>query len=484
MRKCVVIIKNRPLGHYLLSLFSLFLSGADEVTLKSHGSLIGKTADLVNLVTQDILPYAFEVTFENSVQDIQSIGSSFKVSVLGATLKLREAITPVVPSPSWSELEMIQTAETLGSYPRSGIDICELEILLSLILSSGIEKLQLSTVSEEEEISIGEIDLAEHKLVINEEFIKVKREELPKGKKGGDKRLAMLSKSYSTLVNALIRSAVLKPDLESYRKVLARWDDVILGLDTNLFYTSAITAYLLNEFLKIPSGNFIDSPDWMTLVVSKVVTGEIEHRATRTDTPSLDKRESLRAVQEIMIVHRSKDLEGVSMLLTGSIPSEVRFDSKETATMRDSTIREHFKAFLKSLDFYKGTYFLTQDFTNATLGEAEGLVTLYLRKPELKQGVYELLNEDKINASEIVYELSVAFLPLIVEAGPISLKIESDWEGKTLEDWEKWKLRVEWSRDKLGLRLKLAGWLEEGKTPAKMAQGWRNLRERYVSWIR
>ena len=45
----IIEIRNRPLCHYLLSIYSLFLQGAEEVLLKSHGSINGKNSDIAFL---------------------------------------------------------------------------------------------------------------------------------------------------------------------------------------------------------------------------------------------------------------------------------------------------------------------------------------------------------------------------------------------------------------------------------------------------
>ena len=90
---------------------------------------------------------------------------------------------------------------------------------------------------------------------------------------------------------------------------------------------------------------------------------------------------------------------------------------------------------------------------------------------------------DTITASEVIYESSVEFLPLIIDAEGITLNILSDWAGKNLEDWEDWKVRIEWCKDIRGIRQKLEYWLND-KTISTMINGWRNLRERYVSWVR
>jgi len=462
-----LLIKNRPITHYLLSIFSLFLEGKREISLKSYGSLNGKNADIIHLISEVIIPHAFEVKFQNGIERVSSIDGKVKASSLTATLQLAGEKAEQLS-------RQVQLGKGKSSELPSKLDICELELLCSLLRRNDIFKIQLATVVRGEELSIAEIDLKEGALSINTKF--------PEGK--GDESIEL---QRPKLVDALARAGVLKPDLERHRKIIAQWDDIILGLDTNLFYSCALTSFVLDAFLKIPSGDFIDSPDWVTLVLSKIAMSEIESHANYSKDPhSLYRRLALRAIQEIMTIHRSKDLEGVSMFLTGLVPPEIDFTSRDTMIVRDSLIRNQFRDFLKGLDFYKGSYFLTSDFNSATLAEAEGLVPLYIRMPHLHQGGYRhklFVAGDKVNLSELIYELSVTFLPLVVKAEDIVLTIRTIWKDKNLEDWENWKLEVEWEKDTLGIRTQLEHWLNAEITQT-MVQGWRNLKERYVSWVK
>lgn len=353
------------------------------------------------------------------------------------------------------------------------MNICELEMFLNNpIFREENKKIEISTEIEGEDIAIGIINLDKNKLEINKEFVKIKKEK--------NKRTRVILDNKSYLVNALMRAAILKPDFSSQRRTVSQWDDVIFGLDTNLFYNCVITTSLLDNLLKITSGDFLDTPDWVTLVFSKVGMGEIENRANRSKNP-VHRREAYRAIQEFMIINKAKDLEGVSLFLTGSIPPEMRFSDGSTNTIRDSTIREHFRFFLKNLDFHKGSYFLTQDFNNAVLAEAEGLLSMYIRKPKLDKMEFDLFKENKVNISELLYELSVAFKPLIIKSDGLKFEIKSNWRGKTLEEWEKWQIKLNWLEDKNKIKPKIKKWKKK-KTPKKMMKGWKKLRERYVEW--
>jgi len=353
------------------------------------------------------------------------------------------------------------------------MNICQLELLLSCI-GKDIKNFKIYAElgkKEKTKVLLGSVDLDKDLFIVNKEFIDVK--EIDKGSR-------LLKESKSDLVNALIRCSLLKVNLDKYRIKISQWDDVILGLDTNLFYNCALTSCLFNEFMKIPSGDFIDSPDWTTLVLSKVAMGEIENKANHSDNPE-HRRQALRAIQEIMLINKAKDLEGVSMFLAGTIPPEFDFTKGQANTTRDSTIREQFRVFLKNLDFHKGAYFVTGDFNNAVLAEAEGLIAMYIRKPTIEQEEYELSGDDKINISELLYELAVSFDPLIVETDKIKFKVYSMWKDKTLEDWEQWKVGFEWVKVNPKLRGNINKWMDS-KLPNRILAGWEKLKERQVMW--
>lgn len=486
-------IKNRSLAHYLLSLLSFGFEGVNEIHLKSYGSLIGKATDIANLLASKLLVDTFQIDVKNYVEEVElpSLNREKGQCHASASTISLKFLHPVAPL-----IESVTPSTSSTGPPSSQINIFDLELLLALFSKCGVSILQLSIESIDYEgkitpfdLELAKLNLASHELVLGEDVINPSRASpsvatLPKGDKirvETERRVKKLTNICSASTDALIRAGVLRPNLENYKVHLARWDDVILGLDTNLFYQCAPTAYLLDSLMKIPSGDFIDTPDWMTLVVSKVSVAEIEYRAHRSPT-SWDRRESLRAIQEIMLLNRSKDLEGISVFLVGSVPPEIDFTKPETTTMRDFLIREHFRTFLKQLDFYKGSYFATADFDNATIAEAEGLVSLYLKKPVLCE-VQSEMPAGEITVSEVLYELAVAFEPLIIKGDGLKLILQSNWEGKTLEHWENLELRVEWIEDKHQIQARFTE-LRKGGVIAEMLKACHNLTYRFVTWVR
>lgn len=488
-----ITVKNRPLAHYLLSLLSFSLSGIDEIHLKSYGSMIGKGIDIANLLARNILVDTFQVRVDNSIEEAKVpclYGEEKRCKVSSSTVSL-EFLRPVAPL-----IERV-VASTRGTESvLSQIDIFELELLLSLLKRHGASTLQLCVENIDYEgtitpfdLELAKLNLVEPEVILGQDIVdpgKAIRDvaSLPKGDKTrieSEKRGKKLKNICSASVNALIRASVLRPELESLQFHVSQWDDIILGLDTNLFYQCAPTVYILDSLMKIPSGDFIDTPDWVTLVVSKVSVAEIEDRAHR-GARTWDKRESLRAIQEMMLLNRSKDLEGISLFLVGSVPPEIEFSVPGTTTMRDFLIREHFRTFLKQLDFYKGSYFATADFDNATLAEAEGLASLYVAKPKLSEARHRL-PPGQTSVSELLYELNVAFEPLVVNGEGVKLRLHSDWEGKTLENWENLELQLEWVEDQAGLKSRFEELKTEGSI-ADMIKACHDLGYRFVKWVK
>lgn len=67
----IITIKNRPLGHYFLSIFSLILQGEKEIVLKSQGSTNARTIDIANLVSQSIFPNMFQVQVKSLIEEVK-----------------------------------------------------------------------------------------------------------------------------------------------------------------------------------------------------------------------------------------------------------------------------------------------------------------------------------------------------------------------------------------------------------------------------
>jgi len=76
-----LVIKNRPLEHYILVVFSKILNDG-EITLKGQGSLISKTVDIANIITDNFLPGELSKKFEDIVEYVQVDSKKHKVSTV------------------------------------------------------------------------------------------------------------------------------------------------------------------------------------------------------------------------------------------------------------------------------------------------------------------------------------------------------------------------------------------------------------------
>ena len=385
-------------------------------------------------------------------------------------------------------------------------NICELEIFLSSpIFREEVDKLEINTKYQFHkkgnflDVKIGVIDFSKGLLLLDKFFVDLSKldDDMIKDRyQTADPaivRRAYNSEFISSLADALIRTGILRPNLIRLGQHLSRYDDVILGIDTNMFYNCMVTSCLLDSFVGVCSNDFLDTPNWITLVMSKVSMGEIEYVSNKgkvivVEPLARQRRFACRALQEIMQINRCADLEGVSMFITGSIPPEFKFSSTGPVELRDSEIRDQIKSFLKKIDFHKGAFFATQDRTCAMLAEAEGMHSILIKKPSLKPE-FQLSKGDIYNVSEILYELAVAFQPLEIKATKnnnvlLRLNIDIEWAGKDLKDWEDWRLEVKIIEDKMNLKERIFGWVREMKSPelAELLKGWQLLKKRYLSW--
>lgn len=455
-----LVVKNRPLGHYVLSVFSLLFrdkwTRKGKICISAPSRTIGRVTDLANLLCEKFATNLLRI--ENVEISKIKVTNLPKVSVIEIVLSAkRYSPTQKVSDLFENFLERVKNAE---ENPQE-FSICELEFILATLLKEGCSFIFSCPnwmdieLKEKGTVKGSEIDLGE--ISVNSK---------------GDIQYNPLSNSGKSITiencrylksdgvePALMRMGILQS--EEYSKLateMCQYDDVIVAVDTNMFYKSQVTSALLDSFVGIARVDYLDTPNWITVVASTVSLGELEHKANRkvdqtADTLSYrERRESCRALQEFMEIGSCVDLEGVSMLITGEIPPELDFSAEKGAIIRDEIIRRHLKNFFKNIDFHKGIYFLTQDKICEMFAKAEGLKTFYLSRRHLNSHDFpynlSLLNrsEDIHNVSELVYELGVQF-PLEIACsgdGLNSLRfvVETDWAEKSLEAWENRRVRL------------------------------------------
>ncbi len=312
----------------------------------------------------------------------------------------------------------------------------------------------------------------------------------------------------SSIESALTRMGLLtSPKLEEIAKDMCRFDDVLIGLDTTCFYHSVITAALLDSFVGVARYPYLDTPNWITLVASVISTGEIEHKATESkdyfdekDTQlTHNRRIACRALQEFMEINACADLEGVAIMLTGEIPSDINLSGKNT--VRDELIRKQIINFFGKICFHKGIYFLTGDRMCAMFARAEGLHAIHLTRGKMGHCVplthlpsqNDGEEKDIHNISELVYELGVEF-PLKItylkevndkKGHPfsgLSFIINTDWAGKSFQEWEDRNFMVKFVKSDAQIHEQFFNCLKKNADALRLGQllwGWQQVNTKH-----
>jgi len=312
----------------------------------------------------------------------------------------------------------------------------------------------------------------------------------------------------SSIESALTRMGLLtSPKLEEIAKDMCRFDDVLIGLDTTCFYHSVITAALLDSFVGVARYPYLDTPNWITLVASVISTGEIEHKATESkdyfdekDTQlTHNRRIACRALQEFMEINACADLEGVAIMLTGEIPSDINLSGKNT--VRDELIRKQIINFFGKICFHKGIYFLTGDRMCAMFARAEGLHAIHLTRGKMGHCVplthlpsqNDGEEKDIHNISELVYELGVEFPLKITYLKEVNDKkgypfsgssfiIETDWAGKSFQEWEDRNFMVKFVKDNEQVYEQFFNCLKKNADTVRLGQllwGWQQVNTKH-----
>ena len=288
--------------------------------------------------------------------------------------------------------------------------------------------------------------------------------------------------------NALYRAGLLLP--RKWKQIgnrLSKYDDIILGLDTNVLFRCAISRHLLPIVSLVEPKEFVHTPNWILLVVPSTVMYEIEEAANIRDYKGLllhKGRMGFRALQEIMDLSENIDIPGISLLIHGETNPvldmkntlfgirkdilkftwelknrgrENSFRAPKKSSSGDMSIRYQFKRFLNQIDFHKGTFFLTADKSNSALAQAEGLSPIYIPYTKYVSAQFEHsplvpncdnLNEDgkqltlNVPLGNIIYEMAVSFGEIIISCDGQSPSIECDRKGEDIGHWVHKQLRI------------------------------------------
>ena len=252
------------------------------------------------------------------------------------------------------------------------------------------------------------------------------------------------------LNGALLRSGMAEPvGLTAVARRLAEYEDIVLGVDTNLLYAAVFSEHLLEEFHRIHARPYKETVNWILLVIPGVVMKELENAANQKKAGHLTHagRMGYRALQEITSLKRTEAFQGMSVLVVGATnPEQLRLSADGLTILNaDSMIRDQFKNFLRGIEFRRGIFFLTMDKTNASMAAAEGLNALRIQHPpRLRKGdELSMPKEETVLLARLVYELAVEFGKVRVawtDGGPHHLDLEGAWTWKSMEHWEAFQL--------------------------------------------
>ena len=288
-------------------------------------------------------------------------------------------------------------------------------------------------------------------------------------------------KAFYSIGNALYRSGLLLP-INWYKiaKKLSEFDDIILGIDTNILYNCTISEHLVPSILLIDPKEYVHTPNWILFVVPSAVMHELEESANiRTGGYlQLEGRMGFRALQEIIELSQSSDIPGISLIIVGAanpildtrvelqglredfvrrekslrkdnqIQEKVlRFTRSLKTSSGDMIIRDQYKDFLKQINFHKGTYFLTADKSNTALARTEGLHPIYFPFPSRYYETNSVFQSYKVKTADgkgitikvplgkLIYEMAVQFGNLKIKWADKEIEIHCDAKGETLDHW-------------------------------------------------
>lgn len=287
------------------------------------------------------------------------------------------------------------------------------------------------------------------------------------------------------LNSSILRAGFAEPiGLTAVAHRLAEFEDLILGVDTNILYAAILGEHLLDEFSRIHVRPYKESINWILLVIPGVVMKELENAANMKKGGRLSHagRRGYRALQEITTLKRTEGYQGLSVLVVGPTNPEQLHLSPDGLTIvnADSMIRDQFKAFLRGIDFRKGVFFLTMDKTNASLAAAEGLTALRIQNPPRLRKGQELTMpaEESILLARLVYEIAIEFGTVRVsweDRGPHHIDVEGAWTWKSMEHWEDWQLLT--SDLDPGFHKALNRYVDGRFDPRRFVREWQKLAE-------
>jgi hypothetical protein len=472
MKTTTINLLGGKLFEYIPHCLGLYDSGITTFDIVAYG---GNTHQA--LVLSQILK-----EINSKEKSTKNLGASiFEATTRYSSVNALSAQIQLNPSPEYIET---QTSATSNSLLQNGfVEFPVYHLLLTNLLHT--QKVLKISVNQKEGRNRETVDLLEIRLNDNDpgqltikkifpnhlstqENSTARRSRAPEEINRTNELTKANNRINSNLVAALYRSGYLLPN--NWEKIgyqLANYDDVVIGLDTNLFLDAFVSNNLLPILSVIEKNKYIQTPNWILMVIPQMVAYELEISSNKKDDNGkfvYAGRKGFRALQEIMELRNNFDHKGISIINTGHSDALLDINSflksmndnlyslvtqKKIYGMKspksasgDMLIRSQFKNFVDELNFEKGAYFLTSDKVNAAMNTAQGNESIYVSKPHMIHDSIiqapELLNgiQRTIPLGKLIYELLVDFGDLYLHLNDGSvIKLACDDLGQSLESW-------------------------------------------------
>jgi len=288
------------------------------------------------------------------------------------------------------------------------------------------------------------------------------------------------------LNHAMLCAGMVKPwGIEVLAERLAAYEDIVIGVDTNILFACVLSQHLLDALSWPSTKSYKETINWVLLVIPGVVMKELENSANQKKGGYLTHvgRRGFRALQEIMELRNPDGFQGMSTLVAGQTnPEQMRLTADGLTILNaDSLIRDQFKAFMKGIDFHKGVFFLTMDKTNASLAAAEGINVERVQHPRRLRKGFEISmpKGEEILLARVLYEVAVEFGEIRVSWRDGNkenhLDLDGGWQWKNMEHWEAWQLLCQAHSEGF---LKAIARYDDGRVNiSHLTQDWRQFNE-------
>lgn len=481
--KAILDICGKKTLEYVFECLARFNRGINSITLRAIGANISKGIEIARILQKE-----FGILIDKT--NVESFQISYMdTPCLKIGLKLNENQRPVAPS--------IAGSRPAESQRLRFIEFPVYHMLLDWHLSQS-KKLELFKRDEKHSYKM---------VTVVEEDGEMKCQ-IQSTTKDADER------AYGGIGDALYRCGMLLTS--NWLKVinkLSEFDDVILGVDTNILYDCTISEQILPLLTLTNQKGYVHTPNWVLFVVPSAVMHELEESANIRDETGflqIEGRLGFRALQELIDLSQGTDIAGVSLVIVGEanpiLDTRVEIQGlredfwkrekpfqgfRSLRSLKRSTgdmiIRDQYKEFLRQIDFHKGTYFLTADKSSAALARTEGVHPIYLRFPTREFRENSEITPYKIETSshefirmevpigKLIYELAVQFRNLAIKWDTKEITLHCDCKGERLDLWNRKSLLIQESDQKI---------LEEGYQgvfaldPAMRV--WNNLHEKFL----